>query len=343
MKSDHLSLSRSTYRTKRPTSATPIMPLFFFTAFLLIFLIMTLSACSNQAQPSSESTPNTTVHDVRTPIHITTTTSMITDLVEQIGKEHVEVIGLMGPGVDPHLYKASQSDLNKLKNADLIFYNGLSLEGKMSDIFVKMAREKPTIAVSEYIPDDELREPEEFEGHYDPHIWFDVSLWIKAAERVRDALIEYDPAHKDDYVKNATAYIDALTALDNEVREKVQSIPETSRVLITSHDAFGYFGKRYGIEVRGLQGISTDAEIGVKDVQDLVNFILDRHVKAIFLENIVPERSIQSVIEGVRGRGGQLEIGGELLSDALNAPGQPGDTYIGMIRYNVDTIVRALK
>jgi len=245
--------------------------------------------------------------------------------------------------VDPHLYKATQSDIQKLENADIIFYNGLNLEGKLSDIFVRMGAKKPTVAVTETIPPEKLREPGEFDGHYDPHVWFDISLWTYAVERVRDALMELDPEHAETYRQNAAAYMKQLQELDGYAKEQIAQIPERSRVLVTAHDAFGYFGQAYGMEVMGLQGISTDAEYGVKDVQNLVNTLVERQIKAVFIESSVSPKAIEAVVEGAKEKGHDVVIGGELFSDALGAAGTPEGTYIGMFRYNIDTIVNALK
>lgn len=331
-----------------------------FVLALIVFPLLTACGANSDVQSSADvqsnnvDVPSNNVDDnnanassnnggAPSKVRVTTTTTMITDLVQQIGGEYVEVRGIMGPGVDPHLYKATQGDMQKLKEANTIFYNGLNLEGKMGDIFVRMSRETPTFAVSEYIPEDALREPEEFEGHYDPHIWFDVLLWEKAAERVRDGLCEVDPAHCDTYRVNTERYLKELDELDGYIRARIAEIPESQRVLITAHDAFGYFGRAYGVEVRGLQGISTDTEYGLKDVQELVNFITEHKIKAIFVESSVPHRSIEAVVEGAKKRGHEVAIGGELYSDALGDPGTPEGTYIGMFRYNVDTIVEALK
>jgi manganese/zinc/iron transport system substrate-binding protein len=281
--------------------------------------------------------------DDNSQLHVVTTISMIADIAENVGGDYVKVTGLMGPSIDPHLYKASQGDIQKLQQADLILYNGLNLEGKMADIFVKMSREKPTIAVTEYIPEESLREPPEFNGHYDPHVWFDVKMWMKAVERVRDAFIEADPTHKEDYEKNAAVYLQELEKLDQYVKEQISQIPVESRVLVTAHDAFGYFGEAYGIEVMGLQGISTDSEYGLRDVQDLVDTLVDRKVKAVFVESSVPRRSIEAVVEGAKSKGHEVMIGGQLFSDAMGEPGTEEGTYVGMVKHNVDTIVSALK
>lgn len=277
------------------------------------------------------------------PLKVTATIGMITDVARNIGGEHVEVTGLMGPGVDPHLYKATQGDLRKLGEADLILYNGLHLEGRMSDVLVKMASRRPTIPVTETIPEDLLREPPEFEGLYDPHVWFDVSMWKYAVERIRDALKGSDPAHADAYDGNAADYLAQLDELHNYAKERIAIIPEASRVLVTAHDAFGYFGRAYDIDVLGLQGISTASEYGLQDVQNVLDVIVARKVNAVFIESSISPKSIEALIAGAQSRGHDLKIGGELFSDAMGEAGTPEGTYIGMVRHNVDTIVEALK
>ena len=276
-------------------------------------------------------------------IQAVSTIGMISDIVANVGGDHVDSEGIMGPGVDPHLYKASQGDISKLDKADIIFYNGLNLEGKMTDMFVKMASQKPTIQVTEYIEENKLHKPEAFDGHYDPHLWFDVQLWMKAVERVRDGLIELDPDHETDYMQNAENYLAQLTELNTYAREQLASIPREFRVLVTAHDAFGYMGSAYDMEVMALQGISTDAEYGIKDVQNLVNVLVDRNIKAVFVESSVSPKAIEAVVEGAKEKGHDLKIGGELLSDAMGEEGTEEGTYIGMVRHNIDTIVSALK
>ena len=277
------------------------------------------------------------------PLKVTCTIGMIADAARVIGGDHVAVTGLMGPGVDPHLYKASEGDLEKLGGADLILYNGLNLEGKMGDLLVRMSRNKPTVAVTEGIPESLLREPPEFLGHYDPHVWFDVSMWRGSVARARDALIEADPAHRADFESRAAVYLDSLDALHAWCRAEMATVPETRRVLVTAHDAFGYFGRAYAVRVVGLQGISTVTEFGVADVRRLVDLIVERGVKAVFIESSVPRRSIDAVVEGCRSRGHPVVVGGTLFSDAMGAAGTPEGTYIGMVRANVRTIVGALK
>ena len=277
-------------------------------------------------------------------IRVTTTVGMINDIVRNVGGERVEATGLMGPGVDPHLYKPSASDIQKLEDADIIFYGGLQLEGRMTDTFERIARAgKPTVAVSEGIDPTRLRQPPEFQGKYDPHLWFDVLLWQEAVVAVNTALATLDPTSKDLYQRNADAYLKQLDDLHNYVKEQIATIPEQSRVLITAHDAFGYFGQQYGMEVRGLQGTSTATEAGLNDVQTLANLIVDRKIKAIFVESSVPQATIEAVQKAAQSKGWDVTIGGTLFSDAMGNEGTPEGTYVGMVRHNVDTIVKALK
>lgn len=276
-------------------------------------------------------------------IKIVATTGMIGDAVENIAGEHADVVALMGPGVDPHLYKATHGDLERLTEADIIFYNGLHLEGKMGEVFEKLARQKPVVAVAEKIPEDRLRNVPGFQGAYDPHIWFDVRLWKEAVQAVSTYLQTYDSAHRQDYQANGERYLRQLDSLDQAVRKTMEEIPATQRVLITAHDAFGYFGDAYGIEVRGLQGISTLSEFGLRDVTELVDFIISRKVKAIFVETSVSQKSIEAVVEGSQQKGWNVKIGGNLFSDAMGAAGTPEGTYLGMVHANVKAIVDALK
>lgn len=279
------------------------------------------------------------------PIKIVTTIGQITDIVKIIGGDHVDVQGLMGPGVDPHLYKASESDVRKLADAKIIFYNGLYLEAKMENIFKKMSRDKLTVALGETIPKERLLDSISYTGHYDPHIWFNVNLWIKVVEKVRDVLFEQKLYHieKDLIVQRAYEYTEKLKELDAYVKRRAAEIPSEQRVLVTAHDAFRYFGRAYGFEVVGLQGLSTEAEAGTKDVIELANFITERKIKAMFVESSVPERNIKAVQEAVQARGWDVKIGGELFSDAMGDEGTVEGTYIGMVTHNIDTIVDALK
>jgi manganese/zinc/iron transport system substrate-binding protein len=262
--------------------------------------------------------------------------------VRNVGGPRVAVEALMGPGVDPHLYKASAGDVIKIQNADVVMYNGLELEGRMIDIFERLSRTKPTYGIADAIPVERLRRPPEFEGAYDPHVWFDPNLWSYAVDEVARRLSELDPGSAGSYAANAVAYRAELVELDQYTRRQVASIPPSSRVLITAHDAFGYFGDQYGMEVRGLQGISTASEAGAADVQGLARYIAERDIRAIFVESSVPQATIEAVQAAVQARGKQVEIGGQLYSDALGEPGTPEGTYVGMFRYNVDTITKGL-
>ena len=301
-----------------------------------VALIAVLSMVSCQQRLPNE-------RDPAEKIKIVTTTGMIQDAVKNIVGDHGEVIALMGPGVDPHLYKATHGDLERLTEADIIFYNGLHLEGKMGEVFKKLGRMKPVKAVSDEIPEDLLRKVPGFQGAYDPHIWFDVKLWQHAARSVSSFLQKYDSAHRIEYKDRSAKYILRLDSLDMAVRQSILEIPSSQRVLITAHDAFGYFGDAYSIDVRGLQGISTMSEFGLRDVTDLVDFIISRKVKAIFVETSVSQRSIEAVMEGCRQKKWNVRIGGSLYSDAMGPAGTPQGTYIGMVSANVKTIVDALK
>ena len=265
---------------------------------------------------------------------------MIADLVSNIGGKHVAVTALMSTGVDPHLYKATQGDLRRLSNADIIFYNGLHLEGKMQDIFNKLARKKAVYAVAEKIAPTSLIQHGQ---HPDPHIWFDLSLWQQAGNHVLEALIEQDPSHKSDYQKQANNYLNEMQKLNQWVVQQIQNVPQKQRILITAHDAFGYFGKAYDIKVMGLQGISTAAEFGLQDIKNLKDVIVQNRVKAVFVESSVSPRFIESLVAGVKAEGHNIVIGGELYSDAMGPVGTPTDNYFGMVKHNVKTIVKALK
>ena len=297
-------------------------------SFLLLLLLLT--ACGS-------STPS---EDGR--LEVATTIGMITDIVERVGGERVRVTGLMGPGIDPHLYKASAGDVRTLASADVIFYNGLHLEAAMADVLRQMDGRTRTRAVTDGIPRNALLTPPEFEGQYDPHVWSDVSLWISAAETVTETLTEADPDGADLYEENLSELRIELEELDAWVRMEVERVPPARRVLVTAHDAFHYFGQAYGFDVEGLQGLSTATEAGTGDVQRLARSIVERGVPAIFVESSIPRRNVEAVQAAVRARGGQVEIGGTLFSDAMGDRGTEEGTYPGMVRHNVRTIVGAL-
>jgi manganese/zinc/iron transport system substrate-binding protein len=277
-------------------------------------------------------------------LKVVTTTTLLTDLVYQIAKDSVILQGLMGVGVDPHLYKASEGDVSKLFSADLVFYGGLHLEGKLVDVFEKMNHQgKTTYAVSDALEKQTLIGSEYFASNYDPHIWFDVSNWKKIARFTAEKLTEADAKNAAFYSQNLTNYLTALDSLETDIRQKIETLAPEKRILVTAHDAFNYFGKAYDFQVVGLQGLSTATEASVQDVQQLTDFIMEHQIKAIFVESSVPRRTIEALQESVSARGHHVRIGGSLYSDALGSPDTPEGTYTGMFLYNVNTIVNALK
>ncbi len=271
------------------------------------------------------------------------TVGMIADIVREVAGDHAKVEGIIGEGVDPHLYKPTRNDVITLSTADIVFYNGLMLEGKMGDVLVAVARKgKPVYAVTEAILDQGDYVMTDEAQHYDPHVWMDVQGWIKAVAVVVDALAELDPEHADEYQARAEAYAAELQKLDAYAREAIGSIPERQRVLVTAHDAFNYMGRAYGLDVRGIQGLSTESEAGVKDIEDLVSFLVEHQIPAVFVETSVADKNVRALVEGAKARGHDVVIGGELFSDAMGKPGTYEGTYIGMVDHNVTTITRAL-
>ena len=278
-------------------------------------------------------------------LYIVTTTQMIADAVRNIAGDEAEVISLMGPGVDPHYYKATQGDLEKLTKADIIFYNGLHLEGKMQDVFEKFSKQRMVVAVSKDIAENELivTSDQGQETIHDPHIWHSVNLWKNVVPVITESLVSKDSENASSYEENGSVFIEKLTNLDETTSAAISQIPKQQRLLITSHDAFNYFGKTYDIEVKGLQGISTVSEIGIKDITEMVDLIIKRKVKAVFVESSVNERNLKAVIEGCKKKDWEVKIGGTLFSDAMGDDDTPEGTYIGMIRHNTNAIVKALK
>lgn len=276
-------------------------------------------------------------------LRVVCTTGMIGDMVREIGGERVEVSVLMGEGVDPHLYKATRSDIALLAGADVAFYNGLLLEGKMTDTLVRIASSgKRVVALTERIGEDRLLEPNGADEHADPHVWMDPAIWASGIDVVRDALIAADPTGKDRFVAGATAYAARLASLDAYASSVLESVPAGSRVLVTAHDAFGYFGRAYGFDVKGIQGISTESEAGVRDVERLVDLLVVRKIPAVFVESTVSERGVRALVSGAQARGHTVSVGGQLFSDAMGKPGTWEGTYLGMIEHNVNTIATAL-
>lgn len=297
---------------------------------------------SPQPRPSPSTTPDE-AGTLETPYTIVATVGMVADITRHVAGNRAEVTSLMGPGVDPHLYAPTRSDVQRLLDADAIFYNGLLLEGKMTDALIRAATAgRKVFAVTELIDEQYLLEPDDFEGHADPHVWMDPDAWARAVEVVRDKLTEFDPDGASDYQANAAAYLEQLDALDAYATRVLATVPESQRVLVTAHDAFNYFGRRFGFEVVGIQGISTESEAGVRDIERLVDLLVERRIPAVFVESTVSERNINALVEGARARGHTVAIGGSLFSDAMGDDGTYEGTYIGMIDHNVTTITRAL-
>ncbi len=274
-------------------------------------------------------------------LQVVATTTQATDLALNIGGDLVEVQGIMEAGVDPHLYRASEGDLNTMLGGDVILYNGLNLEGQLADILVQLAQDRPVVSLGAAIPADQRLNVPEFESEYDPHFWFDPTLWAIAAQATADAFAEADADNATTYQENAAAYIAELNALDAETMTALSAIPEDQRVLVTAHDAFGYFGNRYGMEVIGIQGLSTETEAGVADLQRVADTIIQRNVPALFVESTISPSTIEAVQAAVADRGGNVVIGGQLFSDAMGEAGTPEGTYLGMYRHNVNSIVTA--
>jgi manganese/zinc/iron transport system substrate-binding protein len=298
--------------------------------FILVFAILLCTSCQDEKKAQNGK------------LKVVTTTTMITDLVRNIGGDSISVQGLMGSGVDPHLYKASEGDVSKLSNADVVFYTGLHLEGKLVDVFEKMGNSTNTIALAEVLDKNKLIGSEYFASNYDPHIWFNIQYWKQLTNYLTQELSKLNPENASFFQKNSTRYLLQLDALENDIKKTIATLPKEKRVLVTAHDAFNYFGEAYGFEVVGLQGLSTATEAGVQDVQNLAKLIIDKKVKAIFVETSVPKRTIEALQQAVLSKGFEVAIGGTLYSDALGNAGTEEGTYLGMFRYNVDTIVEAL-
>ena len=300
---------------------------------LIIILALLLVACGGGAETSA-------AEDGR--LYVVATIGQIGDAAQIIGGEHVTAVSLMGPGVDPHLYTASEGDVSKLTEADVILYNGLFLEAQMADVLRQIGETKTAVAIAETIPEDKLLASPIYDDEHDPHVWFDVELWSIAVSAIRDTLIEADPDNAADYQANAEAYLTELAELHTYVGEQASRVPEQQRVLITAHDAFSYFGRAYDFQVLGLQGISTASEASAADVQGLADFIVENQIPAIFVESSVPVRTIEAVQAAVNAQGYTTEIGGSLYSDAMGNADTPEGHYVGMVEHNINTIVTSL-
>ncbi|AEG31442.1 ABC-type metal ion transporter, periplasmic subunit [Thiomicrospira cyclica ALM1] len=291
-------------------------------AGLLIILAMAMSSIT-QAKPL-----------------VVSSTTMITDLVNQIGGESVQSKGLMGPGIDPHYYRATFNDMRLLRRADLVFYNGLGLEGRMSPVFYNLQALKPTYPLGEMLDPNQLLHSD---GAIDPHIWLSIPIWLEVAHHVTDKLSYHFPAHQADFQQNFAKLTTKLTTLHQWVLDEIALLPKAQRKLVTAHDAFGYYGQTYGIEVFAIQGLNTEVEFGLAALQRVKDLVVTYQIPAVFAESTLPNRSINALIQGLAAEGYQLKLGGELLSDALAPPGEPGDTYSTMIEHNTRTIIKALR
>lgn len=302
---------------------------------LLVGLFLSLFSCTTESKTSG-------TEDAK--LKVVTTTTMITDLAHEIGGDYIKIDGLMGAGVDPHLFKATEGDVIKLSDADIIFYNGLHLEGKLVDVFEKMNHNKDkTVALAACLDKSTLIGSANFASNYDPHIWFDVHYWMKMSTYFTQKLSEKDPKNKAKFEENLVIYLEKLKALDNNINNQLKTIDKSKRILVTAHDAFNYFGKLYSFQVVGLQGLSTATEAGVKDLQKLSDFIIKNDVKSIFIESSVPRKTIEALQASVQSKGHEVSIGGTLYSDALGDAGAIEGTYLGMYEYNIKTIINSLK
>ena len=275
------------------------------------------------------------------PYKVGTTVGMIADIVKQVAGDKARVTNVIGTGVDPHLFNPTRSDVAVLLKSNIVFYAGLLLEGQMTDILVKISRKRPVYAVTELLSDSYLIQ-DTATNHSDPHVWMDVRGWMKAVEVVADALGDFDPAHAQYYDKNAADYLSKLEQLDAYAQKVIGSIPAGQKIMVTAHDAFRYMGRAYGIEVMGIQGLSTESEAGLKDINRIVDTLVERKIPAVFVESSVSDKNVKALLEGANSRGQKVIIGGELFSDAMGKSGTYEGTYIGMIDHNATTIARAL-
>ncbi len=275
-------------------------------------------------------------------LSVVATTGMIADAVRQVGGDAVDVRGLMGPGVDPHAYRQTRTDIVAMTRADLVLWHGLYLEAQMEEFFHDLAEKRTVVAVAETLPQDMLRGHDDYDDKFDPHVWMDPTLWSGVVTEVRDALTAIAPEQADVFAANAAAHIEELTALKAYAVESLATVPESARVLLTAHDAFGYFGQAYGFDVLGVQGISTESEAGLNRIGELVDYLVDHQIGAVFVESSVSDRGMRALIEGAAAKGHTVKIGGELFSDAMGVDGTYEGTYVGMLDHNVTVIADAL-
>ena len=309
-----------------------------YLSLLWVLVLAAISGCTNSLEGTSE----TPYGPYRYPYNVVATTGMVSDIVAVVAGDKGKVTTLIGDGVDPHLYKPTRADVIRLSEAEVVFYSGHLLEGKMTDALYRLSLSRPVYAVTEAVDPSFVLEPPEMEGHPDPHMWMDVQGWMAAVRAVKDDLCQYDPSNRTLYEKNCADYLQQLEALDSYARQAFASVPKDKRVLVTAHDAFSYMGRAYDLEVKGIQGLSTESEAGLADLNALVKFLVDRKIQAVFVETSVAEKNVKALLEGARARGAEVKVGGSLFSDAMGKAGTYEGTYIGMIDHNVTTIVRAL-
>lgn len=302
------------------------------------FLIGVLASCAPEVKQKDQNQDT-----IPQKLKIVATTNILGDMVRNIVKSEAEVTVLMGAGVDPHLYKATQNDITALMDADIIVYNGLHLEGKMGEVFERIDNNKLVLAASDGIPDSLLITSNSFQGAYDPHIWFDPKIWSLACKYITHQIASKDPVNTDIITQQGLSYANNMLGIDFWISQEMKAWPKEKRILITAHDAFGYFGKAYDIQVKGLQGISTLSEYGLKDVTEMVDFIIQNKIKAIFVETSVNQQSVEAVVEGCKEKGYVVKIGNSLFSDAMGEPNGEGGTYLDMIKHNVNSIIKELK
>lgn len=305
---------------------------------LLPVVLTLLAGCGTEASSVAPGSATRT----NTPIRVIATVGMVADLVRHVGGSDVTVTQICGSGVDPHLYKATRDDVRSIMSADMVFHCGLMLEGKLADTLEKVGEMKPVVAVAERLDRSFLLEPDDFTGHFDPHVWMDVSAWSAGVDAVADALAKFDPIHAEDYRTRAARYREELARLHEYGLTVISSIPEESRVLVTSHDAFNYFGRAYRLEVQGVQGLSTESESGLQRINELVDLLVTRNVQAVFVESSVPRKNIEALVEGARSRGHRVRIGGELFSDAMGSDATYEGTYVGMLDHNLTLVAHTL-
>lgn len=302
------------------------------------------AGCGPTEATSSASGPVAGIEDRR--VRVVTTTNFVTDLVRQVGGDRVAVEGLMGAGVDPHLYKASAGDVSRIADADVVFYVGLHLEARMGEVLEKTGDERPVVAVADAIDEDRLLDPPSdlaaAGAEHDPHVWFDPDLWAQTPDAVADALAQVDPQHADEYRERARAHRREVIAAGEVAARRLAKIPERRRVLVTSHDAFRYLGRRFDVQVEAIQGISTVAEATTNDIERIATLLAERDIRAVYVESSVPRQTIEAVIQAARQQGGDVRIGGELFSDAAGDEGTYEGTYLGMFEHNVDALVEGL-